>query len=701
MNMKNIYRLLFFLLCVTFSFQAFSQSARLRQLADDTGISVSASAPVDTTVTWRKTTDGKSYFWDVETQAWQLIKYDFEVDSVGAIILKSFPDGARVITKGYYSNGDGGGAEYFIVNSKTGYENEDTLGAVWATANGKFAIMDTNLPINVFAIGARRSQDIDGNDDTDALQRVIDYTSKTLWHDVIYVPRGFMDINETLFYDGNNDNRGVTIQGDSNSGSSSYGSSFIFRGSNNDTVFHFDHINNLFIRNIDINGNSKAKIGIHISPLSQNIRIENVNLAGFSFSDGTYSAAIDTELSGLQVSEIYLTGGRINGCTYGIKAGNANNKNFYIEGLSFQNNDTCVHITKTDNLSVYKSTFAGNGVSVACFDCSSTSIISNEIEGDDMFFHSGGNSAVIEAHNLIGNFVSLAPGNKTVIAGDGRLNLLGNTFKQNDGSAVQIQWGNNINDAVYSVSNFIHNSLWDVASLDRFPYLNNGGTSVLGTNVISLQNIGGPIGDNAVPMIDYTQKTTTATEQKLFNVHTFTADDVNNDKVVFTGRVQMDNALYTGVSGQSFSLVHNNEATTWFNDNVLFSGKHITSGFGLGIRGFGSATKGIDQSGGALASSSGLGIFNNSIEAITITSTGNTGIGIVPTEKLQINGNCVISGSIYLNAAKTLGIFTGTGSPEGAITAAVGSTFHRTDGGASTTYYVKESGTGNIGWVAK
>lgn len=44
---------------------------------------------------------------------------------------------------------------------------------------------------------------------------------------------------------------------------------------------------------------------------------------------------------------------------------------------------------------------------------------------------------------------------------------------------------------------------------------------------------------------------------------------------------------------------------------------------------------------------------------------------------------------------------TGTGTPEGAVTASVGTLFLRTDGGTSTTLYVKESGTGNTGWVAK
>jgi hypothetical protein len=46
-------------------------------------------------------------------------------------------------------------------------------------------------------------------------------------------------------------------------------------------------------------------------------------------------------------------------------------------------------------------------------------------------------------------------------------------------------------------------------------------------------------------------------------------------------------------------------------------------------------------------------------------------------------------------------LFSGTGTPEGAVTAGVGSLFLRTDGGAATTLYIKESGAGNTGWVGK
>lgn len=47
------------------------------------------------------------------------------------------------------------------------------------------------------------------------------------------------------------------------------------------------------------------------------------------------------------------------------------------------------------------------------------------------------------------------------------------------------------------------------------------------------------------------------------------------------------------------------------------------------------------------------------------------------------------------------GLKAGTGSPENVVSAAVGTLYLRTDGGANTTLYVKQSGTGNTGWAAK
>jgi len=43
---------------------------------------------------------------------------------------------------------------------------------------------------------------------------------------------------------------------------------------------------------------------------------------------------------------------------------------------------------------------------------------------------------------------------------------------------------------------------------------------------------------------------------------------------------------------------------------------------------------------------------------------------------------------------------SGEGSPEGVVTAGVGSLYQRTDGAPGTLVYSKQTGDGNTGWVA-
>lgn len=43
----------------------------------------------------------------------------------------------------------------------------------------------------------------------------------------------------------------------------------------------------------------------------------------------------------------------------------------------------------------------------------------------------------------------------------------------------------------------------------------------------------------------------------------------------------------------------------------------------------------------------------------------------------------------------------GTGTPEAAVTAPIGTLYINQSGGASTTLYVKTTGAGNTGWTAK
>lgn len=72
---------------------------------------------------------------------------------------------------------------------------------------------------------------------------------------------------------------------------------------------------------------------------------------------------------------------------------------------------------------------------------------------------------------------------------------------------------------------------------------------------------------------------------------------------------------------------------------------------------------------------------------------GTTQLKTTATE-VQINGFARIAGGGTIRS--------GSGSPEAVVSAPVGSLYLRTDGGAGTTLYVKESGgSTNTGWVAK
>jgi hypothetical protein len=61
----------------------------------------------------------------------------------------------------------------------------------------------------------------------------------------------------------------------------------------------------------------------------------------------------------------------------------------------------------------------------------------------------------------------------------------------------------------------------------------------------------------------------------------------------------------------------------------------------------------------------------------------------------------ITTGEIYPNGEGGPVWTSGSGTPEAQLAADVGSLYTRTDGGADTTLYVKESGTGSTGWVAK
>jgi hypothetical protein len=79
--------------------------------------------------------------------------------------------------------------------------------------------------------------------------------------------------------------------------------------------------------------------------------------------------------------------------------------------------------------------------------------------------------------------------------------------------------------------------------------------------------------------------------------------------------------------------------------------------------------------------------------AINVPGLGN----VTPAEITDIN-NELLS---LQNQIDALPLKTGIGNPNGFVTASPGTLYLNSSGGATTTLWVKESGTGDTGWIAK
>lgn len=110
-------------------------------------------------------------------------------------------------------------------------------------------------------------------------------------------------------------------------------------------------------------------------------------------------------------------------------------------------------------------------------------------------------------------------------------------------------------------------------------------------------------------------------------------------------------------------------------------------------------------------------IASNTATVITVTGTWSSATGFynyyvyapvflgsadTPWKRLYVEDQKAIRLGIGSSTgSQVVFICFGTGSPENVVTANVGSIYLRQDGGAGTSFYVKESGSGNTGWIGK
>jgi hypothetical protein len=93
-------------------------------------------------------------------------------------------------------------------------------------------------------------------------------------------------------------------------------------------------------------------------------------------------------------------------------------------------------------------------------------------------------------------------------------------------------------------------------------------------------------------------------------------------------------------------------------------------------------------------------VWGNHATAVT-TVVANSGTNTVYTDFTGTYPVISVPDAASVRWAAGNLLTSGTNTPEGAVTAPVGSLFLRTNGGANTTLYIKESGVAATGWVAK
>lgn len=204
----------------------------------------------------------------------------------------------------------------------------------------------------------------------------------------------------------------------------------------------------------------------------------------------------------------------------------------------------------------------------------------------------------------------------------------------------------------------------------------------------------------------------------------------NTEKIVRGAEINSEFvAIQTAVNSKADSTGDTFTGNVTFNDNVkakFGSGGDLEiyhDGSNSYIKDTGTGilkyTSNVDTSLGTVlelentSSSAGTGAYVKFVGSQSASNAKAPTIG-TSADKLVITSNekaVAILGSaggsynaiqMYNNANVAGGsIMTGSGTPEGAVSATVGSLFMRTDGGTGTSLYVKESGTGNTGWVAK
>jgi hypothetical protein len=177
-------------------------------------------------------------------------------------------------------------------------------------------------------------------------------------------------------------------------------------------------------------------------------------------------------------------------------------------------------------------------------------------------------------------------------------------------------------------------------------------------------------------------------------------DDKNGTNQHFA--IDQGVASYLGTGGEF--VIYSNDFHAQGAANVPFAGfKNTTNSDRVWIRMGGAAGAPsmlfVDQPSGSAAENLAL-LSRLGANQAELLIYGSTFAGVkAPDGDLTLR--YATGKGVKIGSASGAGVYSGAGDPENVVTAPVGSLWLRTDGGAGSALYVKQSGAGFTGWAAK
>lgn len=245
----------------------------------------------------------------------------------------------------------------------------------------------------------------------------------------------------------------------------------------------------------------------------------------------------------------------------------------------------------------------------------------------------------------------------------------------------------------------------------RFDYFKIGSLTLndYGAVGIIISNLPGE--DKGRVIIDYLEATNiapTGTYQTVIESSGATLVEINSGKIELEPSTTLLKGLDADYTIRNIEFVGTvNAGLAGFCTDLYC--ENVVGDFGNGTL-FGEVANGqvinsrLETTGYAMNQCNDMSWYNCTLDCGDFDYSPGAGSNKAAFQRGTLNGTwydnyaVVYGGTLWRNQ---IGVATGTGSPNGVIAAAVGALYVDTAGGAGTTLYVKESGTGNTGWVAK